>query len=361
MGACCGAEVYDDPENPAGDKTQKILFLGTGGCGKSTLFRQLRRKYGKGFTNKQRTDAIRGISGFVIETMQNILTDHESDEEKAALLNTLPHEEAVRAAQYVIAADPSKTSLQTKQMTEAIRTLWAVDAIKTRFHETAKVRINTACEHFFDSLDRISDPDYVPTDTDILMQRRPTTGLIEETIDLDAADKKTRFMMVDVGGQRNERKKWIHQFENVAAVVYVVSLSSFDEPLYEDETANSMQDALSCFRDTMTSDSVWFKQSALFLVFNKMDLFREKIATQSLSKCFDADVYDEEEMWTAISDDAQREAENREFIEKRFLEQMKSDGKQVQTFETCAYKEEEVKRVFDVILERIVRKNMTEP
>ena len=135
--------------------------------------------------------------------------------------------------------------------------------------------------------------------------------------------------MVDVGGQRNERKKWIHQFENVAAVVYVVSLSSFDEPLYELETVNSMHDALECFRKTVTTDSVWFKQSSLFLVFNKRDLFSEKISGQSLSKCFGPEMYDEAALWTDVQDPAERERANRKFIEDQFLAEMKENGKQV--------------------------------
>ena len=41
--------------------------------------------------------------------------------------------------------------------------------------------------------------------------------------------------MVDVGGQRSERKKWIHCFEGVTAIVFCVSLSAYDLVLAEDE------------------------------------------------------------------------------------------------------------------------------
>ncbi len=41
--------------------------------------------------------------------------------------------------------------------------------------------------------------------------------------------------MVDVGGQRSERKKWIHCFEGVTAIVFCVSLSAYDLMLAEDE------------------------------------------------------------------------------------------------------------------------------
>lgn len=42
--------------------------------------------------------------------------------------------------------------------------------------------------------------------------------------------------MFDVGGQRSERKKWIHCFENVTAIVFLVAISEYDQVLVEDET-----------------------------------------------------------------------------------------------------------------------------
>lgn len=43
--------------------------------------------------------------------------------------------------------------------------------------------------------------------------------------------------MFDVGGQRSERKKWIHCFENVTALLFVVAISGYDQCLVEDKDA----------------------------------------------------------------------------------------------------------------------------
>ena len=43
--------------------------------------------------------------------------------------------------------------------------------------------------------------------------------------------------MFDVGGQRSERKKWVHCFEGVHCLLFVASLSGYDECLVEDKTA----------------------------------------------------------------------------------------------------------------------------
>lgn len=48
----------------------------------------------------------------------------------------------------------------------------------------------------------------------------------------------TIFEMYDVGGQRNERKKWIHCFDSVTAIIFVAALSEYDQVLFEDASTN---------------------------------------------------------------------------------------------------------------------------
>ena len=46
--------------------------------------------------------------------------------------------------------------------------------------------------------------------------------------------------MVDVGGQRSERRKWIHCFENVTSIMFLVALSEYDQVLVESANEVSM-------------------------------------------------------------------------------------------------------------------------
>lgn len=46
--------------------------------------------------------------------------------------------------------------------------------------------------------------------------------------------------MVDVGGQRSERRKWIHSFENVISIIFLVALSEYDQILFESENEVSI-------------------------------------------------------------------------------------------------------------------------
>jgi guanine nucleotide-binding protein G(i) subunit alpha len=50
------------------------------------------------------------------------------------------------------------------------------------------------------------------------------------------------FRLFDVGGQRSERKKWIHCFEDVTAIIFCVAMSEYDQVLHEDETTVSLAD-----------------------------------------------------------------------------------------------------------------------
>ena len=42
--------------------------------------------------------------------------------------------------------------------------------------------------------------------------------------------------VIDVAGQKSLRKKWIHFFEGVTAVLFFVALSGFDETVEEEPT-----------------------------------------------------------------------------------------------------------------------------
>ena len=110
-----------------------------------------------------------------------------------------------------------------------------------------------------------------------------TTGLIHAYYE----QEKIAFTITDVGGQRNERKKWIHGFEGVTAVIYVAALNHYACVLFEDESKNAMIESLDLFFET--SNLKWFKKTEMILFLNKEDLFRENIERDApLSLCFNS-------------------------------------------------------------------------
>ena len=69
--------------------------------------------------------------------------------------------------------------------------------------------MNDSAEYFLNNLNRIKGRDYIPSVMDVLRTRVKTTGIVETNFQY----KDLYFQLFDVGGQRSERKKWIHCFE----------------------------------------------------------------------------------------------------------------------------------------------------
>lgn len=119
-----------------------------------------------------------------------------------------------------------------RDVADAIRSLWKDPGVKEAVRRSREFQLNDSAVYYFNSIDRMSGPGYMPTDQDILRSRVKTTGITETTFKVG----ELTYKLFDVGGQRSERKKWIHCFENVTALVFLVSLSEYDQMLYEDES-----------------------------------------------------------------------------------------------------------------------------
>ncbi|KAM0528168.1 hypothetical protein ACHAP6_001998 [Verticillium nonalfalfae] len=105
--------------------------------------------------------------------------------------------------------------------------------------------------------------------------------------------------MFDVGGQRSERKKWIHCFENVNCLLFLVAISGYDQCLVEDRDGNQMNEALMLWESI--ANSHWFTKSALILFLNKMDLFKEKIARSPITAHGFTDYHGPADDWKSAS------------------------------------------------------------
>ncbi|KAG5460424.1 MAG: G protein alpha subunit, partial [Olpidium bornovanus] len=193
---------------------------------------------------------------------------------------------------------------------------------------------------YFDSIDRISKPDYVPDDQDVLRSRVKTTGITESTFHID----ELVYRLFDVGGQRSERKKWIHCFENVTAIVFLVAISEYDQVLLEDETVNRMQEALTLFDSICNSR--WFVQTSMILFLNKIDRFKEKLPKSPMNKYFPD--YEGGDSYDLAC----------EYMANRFCALNKSDVKQIYTHFTCATDTSQIKFVMDAVNDIIIQANL---
>ena len=162
----------------------------------------------------------------------------------------------------------------------AFKDLWSSKSIQAAFEKRNELQLIESTEYFMDSMDRLLSKDYVPTDDDILRVRVRTSRIskIEFTI------HGKNIEMIDVGGQRGKRKKWIHYFDSITAVLFVVSISEYDQRLEEDESVNRMVDSMELFEQTLNNKM--FCLSPFIVFFNKYDLFVEKIKHKSIKETF---------------------------------------------------------------------------
>merc|ERR1711933_421394 len=67
----------------------------------------------------------------------------------------------------------------------------------------------------------------------------------------------------------------IHCFELVTAVIFVASLSCYDEVMFEDEEKNSMVDSIELFEQICNNE--WFKDTAMILLLKKFNQYQLQI------------------------------------------------------------------------------------
>jgi len=254
----------------ADNRTKKLLLLGAGGSGKSTFFKQLSSIHGRGFSDKDLSSYRNHVYHQIIEQMKRIISCSQEFSED------FPEEfgmckigaNAIEAAEYFeLLRDDAEIN---DDIAEKIKILWRDEGIQQTFAKRAKFGVTDSTQYFFDEIKRISSPNYIPSFEDVLLCRHRTTGVVDKLFTI----KGTQLRIFDVGGQRAERKKWIHCFDHVTAVVYVASLNGFDEAMYEEETENVMHDSLHLFAEVCNNE--WFRQTSMILFLNKVDLFQKK-------------------------------------------------------------------------------------
>lgn len=176
-------------------------------------------------------------------------------------------------------ADSEKFKL-SEDVRDALKKLWQEKAIQDAWERSNETQVLESASYFFEALDRLGNDSYTPTVDDMLRARQKTTGIIEVKFNVGGHE----FRLVDVGGQRSERRKWLHCFEDCTAVIFCVAMNEYDKMLYEEANVNRMHEAVSLFQQTVNSK--WFDTVSLILFLNKSDLFREKIAKVDLKVAF---------------------------------------------------------------------------
>jgi guanine nucleotide-binding protein G(i) subunit alpha len=144
--------------------------------------------------------------------------------------------------------------------------------------------------------------------------------------------------------QGSERKKWVNCFKDVTAVIFVSALSDYDQKCYEDDETNRLQESLNLFKEICNGE--WFSKTAIMLVLNKIDVFKNKIKRSPLTKMF-SDYEGGDNPDAAIK-----------HIENHFRSLNKFDQDRIYPHLTCATDFDSVKQVFNNMNAKIIELNL---
>ena len=335
MGNVCGTSLSEDDKRFASRSRQiqkqneednekdrnkvKLLLLGAGESGKSTVFKQMRQLFGDKYTPDELAQFRLFIHQNVIQTIEDLCDIARKEFASDPAINSMEFQATAPNEGVSDLRNFRRFPELTLQRAQTIQTLWQSSLFQRtwdyiiRGKGRNRYQIIESAHGFLDRVIELSNPAWTPSEQDILHCRVRTSGIREERLVIPTASggstgptegsKRSRgmsdlsnsstgsggsnggghsktFTFFDVGGQRNERRKWIHCFEGVHAVIFIVALSEFDQCLWEDGTANRMEDSIQLFKNTC--DDAAFTHSAFILFLNKKDLFDAKIKHKSL-------------------------------------------------------------------------------
>lgn len=247
-------------------KEARLLLLGAGDSGKSTMLKSMRIIHSVHFAPLEIEHFRRLIFTNLIDGIRSVLDFMEDSNLRFA------NEENIKNIPFIVARiELSGDECYPTEYYQILRQLWEDGNVKKAIEDGHQAAIPENLSYYFSHLDRLFGEDFVPTNQDILHCRNKTTGISETQFPV----KDRIYRIFDVGGQRSERKKWIHCFENVTAVFFIVAISGYDCCLSEDRESNQMQESLNLFGSICNSP--WFTRTSMILFLNKMDIFKQRI------------------------------------------------------------------------------------
>ncbi|QSS74757.1 small G-protein GPA3 [Histoplasma capsulatum G186AR] len=291
MGVCCSSTAAADLEQKKRSqlidkgleddmkrlrRECKILLLGSGESGKSTIVKQMKIIHQNGYSVEELTMCRATVYKNLLDCAKDLINALHNFELQPSSQKVQEYMEYLSS--YQIDPDPS-TPIDLK-VGDAVTYLWNDPVIPVVLEHQNEFYLMDSAPYFFDEAKRITAQDYIPNEADVLRAGTKTTGIYETRFTMG----QLSIHMFDVGGQRSERKKWIHCFENVTSIIFCVALSEYDQVLLEESNQNRMMESLVLFDSVVNSR--WFMRTSIILFLNKVDLFRLKLGRSPLNKYF---------------------------------------------------------------------------
>ncbi|XP_046841752.1 guanine nucleotide-binding protein G(s) subunit alpha-like isoform X2 [Xenia sp. Carnegie-2017] len=323
--------------------THRLLLLGAGESGKSTIVKQMRILHVNGFDEMEKKQKVEDIKRNIRDAILTI-TGAMSTLTPPVKIGDPENQSRV---DYIHEVATAPDFDYPPDFFDGAMVLWKDSGVQECFERSNEYQLIDCAQYFLDRIDLVRQPSYMPSDQDLLRCRVLTSGIVETKFQVD----KVNFHMFDVGGQRDERRKWIQCFNDVTAIIYVVACSSYNLVLREDPSQNRLRESLDLFKSIWNNR--WLKTISVILFLNKQDLLRDKVrAGKSKIEDYFPDFarYRTPPDATAEPDDDEQVTRAKYFIRDEFLRisTANGDGKHYcYPHFTCAVDTENIRRVFN--------------
>lgn len=250
--------------------THRLLLLGAGESGKSTIVKQMKILHKDGFSEEERLEKVKDIRSNVRDVILTVTSAMPNLDPPVSIED--PDNETRLEYLREVVARPGFDDY-SPEFFEIVENLWNDPGVQTCYERSNEYQLIDCAPYFMekDKLREVASPDFRPSDQDILRCRVLTSGIFETKFVVE----RVNFHMFDVGGQRIERRKWIQCFNDVTAIIFVIACSSFNMVIREDEKTNRLRESLELFESIWNNR--WLRNVSIILFLNKQDILQEKL------------------------------------------------------------------------------------
>jgi len=309
-------------ERRATEYKVKLVLLATDDSGKSTFVRQMQVIHQNGFSDSELMRFANLLKENCLSSMQNILRCEKvkvPKNRKELKKNVLESDDLLKVF-------------------NEIKLLWQEKNIKEAFEKRIEFHISipSTSDYYFDNVEKFAQENFQPTPEDIFRAKLKTTRIYEVVFEIN----KIEVTLVDVGGPRSERRKWLHYFNDVTSVIFFAALDEYDMTLEEDCLTNRLEESLRLFREITASK--FFGVDSWILFLNKCDLLETKIKKKPLNKFF-----------TDFPEDKGSSLEESiKYLRAKYL--LNFRGARLYPYVVCALDTSNCKRVFTAVCDTVI-------